>query len=215
MRNVDRQRPHAGAAEPETSALLVRLAEAGRGCLPSPIDVAADFEPRDVVPPHIFWEPPARYDVEAVESMSWPPGSDESMLRAFERPRNGLQARIAATRASRDLARQYRVWYGTDLYVSAAAIEAMQWHLSSRLRASSARGALDIWELRSHGALLSEILARTLGAEWMDVGLTEPGYWAMRVPPSTRTCPIGRVYGFAARSQREQDLLSYYTQLSA
>ena len=62
------------------------------------------------------------------------------------------------------------------------------------------------WELRRHGALLSEVIARKLGGTWVDVGPSEPGYWAMLVSPGMRTHPIGRVYRFVSLGQRERDL---------
>jgi hypothetical protein len=35
----------------------------------------------------------------------------------------------------------------------------------------------------------------------------------MRVPPGTRTNPIGRVYRFVALGHRERDLVSYFIEL--
>jgi hypothetical protein len=86
----------------------------------------------------------------------------------------------------------------------------MQQHLTHRFAGAPLSDAGVAWELRRHGALLSEILARALGATWVDIGPTEPGYWAMAIPPSTRSCPIGRVYRFVALGHKERDLVSYY-----
>ena len=61
----------------------------------------------------------------------------------------------------------------------------------------------------------SDELATALGAEWVDIGPTEPGYWAMLVPSSTRAWPIGRVYRFVALGHRARDLVSYYLELEA
>jgi hypothetical protein len=91
----------------------------------------------------------------------------------------------------------------------------MQHHLMHRFANGPISDPGVAWELRRHGALLSEIIARALGGGWVDVGPSEPGYWAMVVPPSTRTWPIGRVYRFVALGNRERDLVSYYLDLEA
>jgi hypothetical protein len=70
-------------------------------------------------------------------------------------------------------------------------------------------------ELFRHGALLSEILARTLRASWVDVSPSEPGFWAMLVPPATRTFPIGRVHRFFTVGTEEKDLVAYCLDLES
>ncbi len=119
------------------------------------------------------------------------------------------------TRLSRDLARDYRLWYGKSLRCNVLAVDAMQQHLSHRFAGAPIADEKVAWELRRHGSLLSEILARALGGVWVDVGPSEPGFWAMIVPPSTRLWPIGRVYRFVALGNRERDLVSYYVDLEA
>jgi hypothetical protein len=47
----------------------------------------------------------------------------------------------------------------------------------------------------------------------VDIGPSEPGYWAMTVAPGTRTCPIGRAYRFVALGRQERDLVSYFMDL--
>jgi hypothetical protein len=153
---------------------------------------------------------PLRYDPELVESLSLPLSASESALGVNELPKTPLQARITMTRLSRDLARDYRLWYSKSLRCNVLAIDAMQQHLTHRFAGAPLSDAGVAWELRRHGALLSEILARALGAMWVDIGPTEPGYWAMAIPPSTRSCPIGRVYRFVALGHKERDLVSYY-----
>ena len=69
--------------------------------------------------------------------------------------------------------------------------------------------------MRRHGAFLSEILARTLGAEWTDIALSEIGYWSMLVPPSTLVWPFGRVLRLVAMQHKERDLVSYDLELQA
>jgi len=117
------------------------------------------------------------------------------------------------TRLSRDLARDYRLWYGKTLRCDVIAIDGMQQHLAHRFAGADITDEAVAWELRRHGALVSEIIARKLSGTWVDVGPTEPGYWAMRVPPGTRTNPIGRVYRFVALGHRERDLVSYFIEL--
>jgi hypothetical protein len=156
-----------------------------------------------------------RYEPELAESLALPLGANEGALNANELPRTPLQARIAMTRLSRDLARDYRLWYGKSLRCNVLAIDAMQQHLAHRFAGAPITDEGVAWELRRHGAFLSEVLARALGAEWVDIGPTEPGYWAMLVPTSTRAWPIGRVYRFVALGHRARDLVSYYLELEA
>jgi hypothetical protein len=68
-------------------------------------------------------------------------------------------------------------------------------------------------DVRRHGAFLSEILARTFGAYWVDIGPDDIGYWAMIVPPSTRVWPFGRVLRLIAMQHNERDLVAYFLEL--
>jgi hypothetical protein len=154
-----------------------------------------------------------RYDPELVESLSLPLGANESTLGVNEFPVTPLQARIALTRLARELARDYRLAYGKSLRCNVLAVDAMQQHMAHRFHGAPISEPAVAWELRRHGALLSEIIARALGGSWVDIGPTEPGFWAMVVPPATRTWPIGRVYRFVALGNRERDLVSYYLDL--
>jgi hypothetical protein len=156
-----------------------------------------------------------RYEPELVESLALPAGTTEASLGAGQVPRSPLQARVAMTRLARDLARDYRLWYAKTLRCNVLAIDAMQQHLTHRFVGAPISDPAVAWELRRHGALLSEILSRALGGAWVDVGPSEPGYWAMMLPPATRSCPIGRVYRFVALGHRERDLVSYYLDVEA
>ncbi len=158
---------------------------------------------------------PLAYDPELVESLALPMGANEAALGVNELPTNALQARVAMTRLARDLARDYRLWYAKTLRCDVMAVESMQQHLTNRFAGAPIAEPAVAWELRRHGALLSEIAARALGGDWVDVAPTEPGYWAMHIPPSTRTWPIGRVYRFVSLGSRERDLVSYYLDLEA
>lgn len=119
------------------------------------------------------------------------------------------------TRLARSLARDYRLWYGTTLRCNVLAVDAMQRHLAQRYAGAVLSDPKVEAELQRHGALLSEILARMLGAEWVDIGPTEPGYWAMGVASAMRCWPIGRVYRFVALGRNERDLVSYYLDIEA
>ncbi len=155
------------------------------------------------------------YDPELAESLALPLGASESLLAMNELPTNAGQARVAMTRLARDLARDYRLWYAKTLRCDVMAVEAMQQHLANRFAGAPISEPAVVWELRRHGALLSEIIARALGGGWVDVATSEPGYWAMLIPPTTRTWPIGRVYRFVALGNRERDLVSFYLDLEA
>jgi hypothetical protein len=184
-----------------------------------------DVPPPGVLPPSMSNAPPpvrpvarperprTRYDPELVEPLGLPPGSTEDDLPADDRPATPAQARIAMTRLARDLARDYRLWYGRTLRCDINAIDAMQQHLRSRFTGAAIDDPAVAWELRRHGALLSEIVARSLGGAWTDVGATEPGYWVMTLPQGVRTCPIGRVYRFVSLGRQERDLVGHYLAL--
>jgi len=168
-----------------------------------------------VAPPSGAWRSYGREPIEIVEALSLPSGADESMLAPGAPPKTPLEARIAFTRIARDVARDYRLSYGTTLRTDWIAVDTMQRHLRGRFGQSRDLDARLRDELFRHGALLSEILARTLRAGWVDVSPSEPGYWAMFVPPATRTCPVGRVHRFFAVGNEEKDLVGYCLELEA
>ncbi|MGD0675511.1 MAG: hypothetical protein ABSC94_08840 [Polyangiaceae bacterium] len=156
-----------------------------------------------------------RYDPELIESLVLPMGASEAALSVNELPKTSLQARIAMTRLARDLARDYRLWYKKSLRCNVLAIDAMQQHLTQRFAGAPISDEGVAWELRRHGALFSEILARALGAGWVDIGPSEPGYWSMAIPTGTRIWPIGRVCRFVALGHSARDLVGYYLDLEA
>jgi hypothetical protein len=191
----------------------------GLGNLPPPKEAPHPTAP----PPPLMLPPgpartistrmPAFYQPELVESLALPVGSNESDLGVNERPTTTAHARIAMIRLARDLARDYRLWYGKALRCDVIAIDGMQQHLTQRYAGASITDEEVAWELRRHGALLSEILARKLGGGWVDVTPSEPGYWAMQLGAAMRTHPIGRVYRFVSLGHRERDLVSYFIDL--
>lgn len=151
--------------------------------------------------------------VERAEALSLPPGLHGERIETL--PTNAMEARIYFTQRSRELGRIYRTRFGVELQTDVASIEAMQRHLAERFEGGTLRTPEEVEEVRLHGAFLSEVLARRLGAEWVDLGVSEPGYWAMNVPPGARVWPIGRVIRFVTMQHRERDLVSYFLELQA
>jgi hypothetical protein len=153
---------------------------------------------------------------EIVESLPLPAGVTEESFAEGDAPATPSQMRVAMTRQARALGRDYRLWYGTTLKTNAMAIEAMQRHLRRRFGDgggdAKTEKRLEV-ELTRHGALLSEILARILGGEWVDVSGDEPGRWAMTLGSSMRVWPIGRVYRFFRQGHRDADLVAFYLDL--
>ena len=153
--------------------------------------------------------------VEKAEMLSLPPGLHGESSIPGELPTNGMEARIYFTHQSRELGRLYRQRYNVELRTDVRSIEILQRHLAERFESGELSSFNDVVEVRLHGAFLSEILARRLGAEWTDLAVTEIGYWAMSVPPGTTVWPIGRVVRFVTMQHRERDLVSYFLELQA
>ncbi len=153
---------------------------------------------------------------EMVEAMRLPEGLTEDMLPPGETPRAPPLVRVAMTRLSRELGRDYRLWYGTAMKVDSSSIELMQRHLRRRFaevqRDQKATSKLDA-ELTRHGALFSEILARRLGAEWVEIPGDQPGDWVMSVPPGTRVWPVWRMYNFFRQRRDTDELAAFYADL--
>jgi hypothetical protein len=189
--------------------------------VPNPVLVVGDPEPIPPPPRAPAPEPPPPAQVAAAPAPP-PPQTIEPLK---ERPRTevvetmstpeGNDVRVRMTQLARELARDYRLAYGTTLKTDPIAIEAMQRHLRRRLgdaKTEERRRGLEA-ELLRHGALLSEILARSLGAQWIETSGEQPGTWSMLVPPATRVWPIGRVYRFFEQGHRESDLVAFYFEL--
>lgn len=130
-------------------------------------------------------------------------------------PKSILESRIAFTLLARELGLDYRLKRGIELRADVSGIEAMQAVLLETFPDHTIRTAEDAYELRRHGALLSEILARRLDAEWLDISPNELGYWAMIVLPETRVWPFGRVARLVEMGHKERDLVSYYFELQS
>jgi hypothetical protein len=152
---------------------------------------------------------------ELAEHLALPAGLGADGRTIDTLPKSVLDARIAFTLLARELGLDYRLKRGIDLRADVSGIEAMQAVLLETFPDHTIRTAEDAYELRRHGALLSEILARRLDAEWLDISPNELGYWAMIVPPETRVWPFGRVARLVEMGHKERDLVSYYFELQS
>jgi len=161
-------------------------------------------------------QPWRRRPAEKVESLSLPDGLREEMLPVGAPPVGPQQARIWLIRLARDLARDYRTWYGVELRDDAPAIEWMQRHLSAAAEPLSRRDPKAVArELVRHGLLLGELLVRTLGATWIDLSGDRPGAWELFVPSAETLNPIVRVQRFMQQGIRESDLIALFLDLDA
>jgi hypothetical protein len=156
---------------------------------------------------------------EPAEHLSLPPGLHGSAPPPRDYvPSSVIEARIAFTHLSRELGREYRASMKVELRTDTEGIELMQRFMRERFAGGMPQTPDDWHELKRHGAFMSEILARRLGAHWVDIGPTELGYWAMIVPGGSggaRVWPFGRVLRFVAMGHKERDLVSYYLELQA
>ena len=150
---------------------------------------------------------------ELAEHLPLPAGLGNEPRSLDTLPKSVLEARVAFTLLSRELGLDYRLKRGIELRADVSGIEAMQSVLLESFPDHSIRTHDDAWELRRHGALLSEILARRLDAEWIDISPNEVGYWAMIVPPDTRVWPFARVARLVEMGHRERDLVSFFFEL--
>jgi hypothetical protein len=163
--------------------------------------------------------------VEKAETLSLPPGvlppergenaEKVQSLESEELPSTPLEARIYFTLRTRELGVRYREKYRIELRTDLRSIELVQRNLAERFPTGELQTEDDILEVRLHGAFVSELLARRLGAEWTDIAVSEMGYWAMNVPPGTTVWPLGRVIRFVTMQHRERDLVSYFLELQA
>jgi hypothetical protein len=151
---------------------------------------------------------------ELAEHLALPPGVATD-VRIDVLPQSVLEARIQFTLLARELGLDYRLKRGLELRADASGLEAMQAVLLEVFPTRTVRHADDAYEVRRHGALVAEILARRLGAEWIDIRPSHLGHWAMVVPPDTMVWPFGRIARFIQQGHRERDLVSYFFELQS
>jgi hypothetical protein len=150
---------------------------------------------------------------ELAEHLALPAGLGSEPRSLDTLPKSVLEARVMFTLLARELGLDYRLKRGIELRADVSGIEAMQAVLLESFPDHAIRSAEDAYELRRHGALLGEILARRLDAQWIDISPNELGYWAMIVPPDTRVWPFGRVARLVEMGHKERDLVSYFFEL--
>lgn len=165
--------------------------------------------PKASAVPRVEEEPEAAVALTLPEDIRGVPEPIETL------PRTVLDARVQFTFLSRELGREYDEQLGIVLRADVAGIESMQRVLLERYKDRSITTPEAAADVRRHGAFLSEILARTFGAFWVDIGPNDVGYWAMLVPPGTRVWPFGRVLRLIAMQHNERDLVSYFLELQS
>jgi hypothetical protein len=147
--------------------------------------------------------------------LALPPGLTGAPAPLESLPSSVLDARVQFTFLARELGREYREDFGIVLSTDLPSVEAMQAQLLERYPDRTIHSMEEALDVKKHGALLSEILARNFGAFWVDVAPADLGYWAMVVPPDTRVWPFGRVLRLIAMQHRERDLVAYYLELQS
>jgi hypothetical protein len=163
--------------------------------------------------------PPRDVEVERLETLSLPPGTGGGPPPPDERPRTDPSARIACTYLARELGREIWARYGIEARSDVDGLETAQRLLREELIDGRIRTADELRQVMRQGGFLSELLARRLGARWVDLDSTEPGRWAMLVPSRSRSDEVARVWPFArvlrfvAMGHKERDLVSYYLEL--
>ena len=191
-------------AKEDPSALVFMR---GASLPPFRLEVPAPMLPKAPLLPKVTGD-------ELAEHLALPPGVTAEGRSLDAHPTSVFEARIQFTLLSRELGLDYRLKRGIELRADASGIESMQAVLAEMFPDRVVRTKDDAYEVRKHGAFLSEILARRLDAEWMDISAPELGHWVMIVPPDTRIWPFGRVGRFIQMGQKERDLVAYFFELS-
>jgi hypothetical protein len=173
---------------------------------------------------------PGPGEVERIETLSLPAGLQGIPVPALdEPPRVPPAARLAFTFLTRELGRELRMRHGVEVVTDLEGLELVQRYLRERLTDGRVKTRDDERELMRNGAFLSELLARRLGAFWVDLESSDSARWAMLIPAGearqgaaveyppepTRVWPFARVLRFVAMGHKERDLVSYYLELEA
>jgi hypothetical protein len=181
----------------------------------------ASMPPTTSEPPTAIPRPPVvpRVDIdeaELIEIIQIPRAPSDAAIDPGATPRTPLEARIRFSMEARELARRYRCDQGIELRLEPRAVAMMQRHLAQRFAGRQVSTAEEAREAELHGALLSELIARLLDAEWADISPTELGYWAMVLPlrggRAKRVWPFGRVLRYIAGGG-EEDLVAFFRKL--
>jgi hypothetical protein len=175
------------------------------GTLPAftAIEVPAGLQPRVSVRAQSM-------ETELAEHLEYP-GMQEVTPGAI--PRTAEDARKSFTKLTRDMAADYRETLGITLRLDLGSLEAIQNYLAETLPTGAVRTPGEAREIRRHGAFMSEMLARRLGAQWTDLSSDEVGHWTMSVSPNSVVYPFGRIVRFVRMLRKERDLVSYFLEL--
>jgi hypothetical protein len=199
---------------------------------PAPAAVLFANRTTDKAPPRRSTPVPASSprtgEAERIETLSLPAGLQGMPPPSLdEPPRAPPAARLAFTFLTRELGRELRMRHGVELSTDLEGLEVAQRYLRERLTDGRVRTRDDERELMRNGAFLSELLARRLGAFWVDLDSTDSARWTMLIPAGdargeaavdyppepTRVWPFARVLRFVAMGHKERDLVSYYLEL--
>jgi hypothetical protein len=167
------------------------------------------------------WSVPPRDegDLERVATLSLPSGIRGEAPPDDEPPRTPPAARLACTLLARELGRALQDRHGVELTHDVEGLEIAQRYLREALVDGEVRTPEEQREVMRQGGFVSELLARHLGARWVDLESPEAGRWAMLVPSRSRSDEVARVWPFArvmrfvAMGHKERDLVSYYLEL--
>ena len=157
--------------------------------------------------------PPSNPKAEVAENLSFPPGLHGHPPPAGERPRTIVDARLSFIYGTRVLGREFRLVHGVNLKTNVKGLEQAQERLGERFPEGHTWTPTDILEVEKYGAFLSEMLARNLGAGWIDISPPELGHWSMLVPPGVQVWPFGRILRFVLMGAAERNLVGYYNEL--
>lgn len=157
--------------------------------------------------------PPSQSDEEiAAEALTLPGAAEDASSGGV--PRSVLEARATFTKLARTLGREYRARRGVTLTTGVRGVEAMQAVLLDLFPDHEVHTDEQADLVAAHGALFSEILARTLGAEWFDLEGSDVMSWSMIVPPDARVWPFARIARLVAMGHRERDLVATFLEVS-
>ena len=170
-----------------------------------------------------LWSIPAERErsaeSESLEALSLPLGLTDEAPPHDEAPRTPPTARLTCTYLARELGRELRIRHGVEVRGNMDGLEVAQRYLLESIVGEMARTPEEEREVMRHGAFVSELLARRLGARWVDLDSGDPVRWAMLVPSRShpdsvcRVWPFARVLRFVAMRYKERDLVSYLLQL--
>lgn len=146
-----------------------------------------------------------------------PIGTPEVVEQLDDPPRSApdFDARVQCVAMARELGRLYRMQHGIVLRTDVPSLEHMQTQLLERYHGRGVKTQSAAMDVQRHGAVLAEMLARSLGARWTDIAPSELGYWEMTVAPGLRVWPFARVLRLISMGAKERDLVSYFLELYA